>query len=142
MAMIALEAAVANESCAADAAAADLLSVRETARDRTAPAWLTRIKEGIETVSLASVDVAAQARAAGVHPAHASRLFRRCFGASITEHAQTHCVRRALARLGRTDHTLSDIALAAGFYDQSHMTRVFRRVTGITPGAHRVLLAG
>jgi len=43
----------------------------------------------------------------------------------------------ALSGAGR----LSEIALAAGFYDQSHMTRVFRRVTGRTPGAHRTLLA-
>ena len=33
-----------------------------------------------------------------------------------------------------------DVALAAGFYDQNHMSRVFKRVTGRTPGAHRALL--
>ncbi|HET9231683.1 MAG TPA: AraC family transcriptional regulator [Vitreimonas sp.] len=140
-AVIALEAAVAGDGRAVDAATADLLGAREAARDRSAPAWLIRIKEALEAASLASIDVTAEARAAGVHPAHASRLFRRCFGASITEHAQMHCVRRAFARLGQLDRPLSDVALGAGFYDQAHMTRVFRRVTGRTPGAHRTLLA-
>jgi AraC family transcriptional regulator len=141
-AVIALEGAAAGDCRAVDAATADLLGAREAARDRSAPAWLIRIKEALEAASLASVDVTVEARAAGVHPAHASRLFRRCFGASITEHAQTQCVRRAFAQLGQIDRPLSDVALGAGFYDQSHMTRVFRRVTGRTPGACRALLAG
>jgi AraC-like DNA-binding protein len=32
---------------------------------------------------------------------------------------------------------LADVALAAGFADESHMTRVFKRVTGETPGECR-----
>jgi AraC family transcriptional regulator len=51
-------------------------------------------------------------------------------------------VRRAFAQLCQIDRPLSEVALGAGFYDQSHMTRVFRRVTGRTPGACRALLAG
>jgi AraC family transcriptional regulator len=36
---------------------------------------------------------------------------------------------------------LAEAAVATGFADQSHMTNVFRRVTGSTPGALRDLLA-
>jgi AraC-like DNA-binding protein len=32
---------------------------------------------------------------------------------------------------------LSEIALRAGFYDQSHFTNVFRRTLGVTPSAYR-----
>ena len=35
------------------------------------------------------------------------------------------------------DHALSDAASAAGFADQAHMTRSFRRMMGVTPGAYR-----
>lgn len=140
-AVIALESAAARDGAVLNTAATDLLAQQEERASRAAPRWLTRLKDALEAASLANVDIASEARAAGVHPAHASRLFRRCFGASITEHAQTHCVRRALARLAEPHATLSEIALATGFYDQSHMTRVFRRVTGLTPGAHRTLLA-
>jgi methylphosphotriester-DNA--protein-cysteine methyltransferase len=98
------------------------------------------LREELEEFSLSRIDVAARAKKAGAHPAHASRLFRRCYGASITEHAQAQSVRRAIASLA-SGATLSDTALAAGFYDQSHMNRVFQRVTGRTPGAHRAMLA-
>jgi len=33
--------------------------------------------------------------------------------------------------------TLASLALAAGFADQSHFTRAFKRHTGLTPNAYR-----
>jgi AraC-like DNA-binding protein len=36
--------------------------------------------------------------------------------------------------------SLSDVALACGFTDQSHLTRIFSRLVGITPGAWRRVL--
>ena len=39
--------------------------------------------------------------------------------------------------LRKQEKTLSDVALACGFADQSHFTRVFTRMTGISPGAWR-----
>lgn len=138
-----LEAALAGDEAGANAAGEDLLADcgREAPRRSTAPAWLERLKDALDACGLAEIDVAAQARDAGVHPAHASRLFRRCYGCSITEYAQAQGVRRALALLSGRRASLSDAALAAGFYDQSHMNRVFRRVTGRSPGAQRALLA-
>jgi AraC-like DNA-binding protein len=138
-----LEAALAGDHEAVATAGDDLLSAsEEEPRSRSdAPQWLEDLKQNLEEQTLASVRVATKARQAGAHPAHASRLFRRCYGASITEFAQTQSVRRALRSLARLREPLSEIAIAAGFYDQSHMTRVFRRMTGRTPGAHRALFA-
>lgn len=137
-----LEAALAGDLRASKAAGVDLVTATtEHAGRRTAPPrWLVRLQQELEEFALANVDVSARAREAGVHPAHASRLFRQCFDSSITEHAQAQSVRRAYGPLTR-GASLSDVALSAGFYDQSHMTRVFRRVTGRTPGAHRAALA-
>lgn len=137
-----LEAALASDCAAVGAAGADLLAAGAHSVERpNAPAWIERLKQALEETPLAGVDVAAHAQAAGVHVSHLSRLFRRCYGASITEHAQAHSVRRALGPLAQPQLPLSEIALAAGFYDQSHMSRVFRRVTGRTPGACRALMA-
>jgi AraC-like DNA-binding protein len=36
-----------------------------------------------------------------------------------------------------SDLPLSSIALDFGFYDQSHFTRIFRQLTGTTPGMFR-----
>jgi AraC-like DNA-binding protein len=137
-----LESALAGDCHNARTAGFDLVAANDDRpyRHCDAPIWLARLREELEDFSLARIDVAARAKEAGAHPAHASRLFRRCFGASITEHAQAQSVRRAIASLA-SGATLSDAALAAGFYDQSHMNRVFRRVTGRTPGAHRAMLA-
>jgi len=41
----------------------------------------------------------------------------------------------------QAEMSLADIALATGFADQSHFTRAFRRVTGMSPGAFRQLVA-
>lgn len=137
-----LEAALAGDGAAVAAAGADLVAAQAEDRRRAEPPpWLSRLKQELEQASLAAADVAAHARAAGAHVAHVSRLFRRCYGVSITEYAQGHSVRRAIAALAAPDIPLSQVALDAGFYDQSHMGRVFRRVTGRTPGAHRALFA-
>jgi len=108
---------------------------------RKPPAWVKRLRQELEDLPLAKVSVAERARAAGAHPAQASRLFRRCFGVSITEHAHSQSIRRAVEPLACSDMPLSEVALKAGFYDQSHMTRVFRRILGRTPGAQRALMS-
>lgn len=139
-----IEAALANEAAVVECAATDLIAgaPRRPARAAAAPSWLVRLRSELEAYSLAQVDVAERARTAGVHPNHASRLFRRCFGLSITEYAQTHAVRRAIALLSLPEMRLSEVAVAAGFYDQSHMNRVFRRVGARPPGEHRALMNG
>lgn len=104
------------------------------------PQWISRLQEALEDSSLAFIDVRDWALEAGYHPAHVSRLFRRCFGYSISDYASAHAVRRAIGQLASPDITLSEVALAAGFYDQSHMNRLFRRVLGRTPGEARALL--
>lgn len=43
----------------------------------------------------------------------------------------------ACEELSRPDTPLIRIALAAGFYDQGHFCRTFKRLTGITPTAYR-----
>jgi AraC-like DNA-binding protein len=43
----------------------------------------------------------------------------------------------ASRRLVGTRESLSGIAATSGFADQSHFTREFRRLTGMTPGRYR-----
>lgn len=106
---------------------------------RKFPHWLRRLREELAEEGLAAVDVAARAREAGVHPVHASRLFRRHFGQSITAYAQDQAIRRAIARIAVGEAGLAQVAQGAGFYDQSHMCRVFRHRLGLVPGRLREL---
>jgi AraC-like DNA-binding protein len=43
----------------------------------------------------------------------------------------------ATTRLGETDEPIAQIALDAGFADQSHLTRAFKQHTGLTPAEYR-----
>lgn len=65
-----------------------------------------------------------------------TRKFTRQVGISPHAHsvvARLNEVRRQL----RSGAPLADIALAGGFFDQTHMTRHFNRVFGTTPGEYR-----
>jgi AraC family transcriptional regulator len=48
---------------------------------------------------------------------------------------------RAKTLMRRTNQPLAQIARGSGFSDQSHLTSVFRRETGVTPGQFRAALA-
>lgn len=140
--MAVMEAAAARDATGLRTAIADLLAIVRTPLGRGgAPAWLVEIYRLLQDQSLAEINMGEQARARSRHPVTLSRDFRRHFGVTITEHAARQSVRRALVALAHGETDLAAIALDAGFYDQSHMNRVFKRVTTRAPGAHRALLA-
>jgi AraC family transcriptional regulator len=51
-------------------------------------------------------------------------------------------VERAKAMMTSTTERLTEIALACGFADQSHLNRSFRRMVGVSPGVWRRSHAG
>jgi len=59
----------------------------------------------------------------------------------MSEYRRRVRVREAADLLASTDAPLTHVALAAGFADPSHLCRVFKAETGLTPHAYR-LLAG
>jgi len=76
------------------------------------------------------------AETAGLSRFYFLRAFRREVG--VTPHAYLTGRRIAAAKaLLDGDQALSDVALACGFYDQSHFTRAFKGATGVTPGQYR-----
>jgi AraC family transcriptional regulator len=77
---------------------------------------------------------------AGVHPVHLSRTFRRFRGRTLGDYLQELRVRHVCQGLADADRPLVDLSLDAGFTDQSHCTRVFKRLTGMTPGVFRASL--
>jgi len=82
------------------------------------------------------VSVAQLAEAAGLSPFHLIRVFRAQLG--LPPHAYLVQARVNLAKaLLRGPMRLADVAAAAGFADQSHLTRLFKRQVGCTPGAWR-----
>lgn len=75
------------------------------------------------------------ARMVHAHPAHLVRAFSGAFG--IAPHQYVMSRRVDLARRLLLDgRPPGEVATAAGFYDQSHLTRHFKRVVGIPPGRY------
>jgi AraC family transcriptional regulator len=73
----------------------------------------------------------------GVHPVTLAHGFRKAYGCSVGAYLRWLRVARAASELAEADAPLAEIALAAGFADQSHFSNVFRRETGLSPSAFR-----
>jgi AraC-like DNA-binding protein len=72
-----------------------------------------------------------------LNPSHFGRAFRNSFGEPPHEYVIRRRVERAQGLMLSTDASLSDIALDCGLADQSHLTRLFRRIVGESPRAWR-----
>ena len=116
--------------------------VAETARaararsESRAPKWMRPVVDRLDSAdSIPSLgDLAA---IAGVHPSHLARTFRRLLRSTPADYVRRRRIERARRALTETDQAIGEIALDAGFCDQSHFTRAFRRATGATPAAYR-----
>lgn len=100
------------------------------------PAWLTRARDRLAD-SCVVPPLAELAADAGVHPGHLAVAFRRHYGCTPGEFVRGQRVLRACRDLTAGEMPLAEIALAAGFADQSHFTRTFKRLVGVTPAAFR-----
>jgi AraC family transcriptional regulator len=105
--------------------------------DMRAPCWLGTAKAYIGA-NLSDTQTMAQiASAAGVHPVSLARGFREREGLTVGEYVNRARIARACQALSDPGARIADIALDLGYVDQSHLTRVFKNVTGMTPGAFR-----
>lgn len=116
--------------------------VARDAIEKQPPPWLGRVVEILHSGfadSLTTTEIAAQV---GVHPFHLSRVFRRFYRQSLGEYANRLRVEAACRRMSEPEARLADIAIGVGFADQSHFNRIFKQITGMTPGAFRANTIG
>src|SRR5262249_7883642 len=104
---------------------------------RAAPRWLSRARDLLEARPAARLTLAEIAAAVDVHPVHLARAFRRRYGCSVGAYPRPLRLDLAARALSSGDAPVSEIALAAGFSDQSHFSRTFKRTTGLTPAEFR-----
>lgn len=107
-----------------------------------APDWLLRAVEMAEDLANAQgLEIRTVADAVGVHPVHLARGWRRHLRGSPA----------AAIRHRRADHAtqcllhgndLAEAAAISGYADQSHMTREYVRIFGVTPGVFRTAVSG
>ena len=107
--------------------------------EKQIPRWLLQTRDFLHENFAGSFVIEDVARAAGVHPVHLSRVFRQKFGCTVGEYVRRLRVEFANRQIRTTDAPLSEIALAAGFADQSHLNKTFKSFFGLTPAEHRKL---
>jgi len=101
------------------------------------PAWLGEVFRIVHAEYATGIDCRAIAARVGVHPVQLSREFRRAYHVTMTELAIQLRVEHAAHLLRTTQRPLAAIALDAGFVDQSHLAKLFRRHTGTTCARYR-----
>jgi transcriptional regulator GlxA family with amidase domain len=79
------------------------------------------------------------ARLSGLSPDHFVQVFRSALGCTPHQYLVQCRLRHARELIASESHrwSLAEIALAAGFFDQAHLTRHFRRAFGQSPGQWR-----
>lgn len=98
---------------------------------------LLPVAQHIEKHFAEPISMPDMARIAGLSSTHFNRRFRQLLRVTPTEYLRSVRVQAAQRLLATTSHTLAEIAVDVGYTDQSHLTRRFREVTGLTPAAWR-----
>ncbi len=113
-------------------------TVRIAVRPGSLPFWqVKRALAYIETNLESKIAIKDLASSFGISKSHFSRAFRHSLGCPPMTFVCRRRIERVKQMMTSERQRLSDIALACGFADQSHMNRVFRRVEGVSPGAWR-----
>jgi len=107
----------------------------KTDRISTRPRAVTLAVDFIHDNYARELSLSDIAAAAHLSPFHLSRIFKKATG--VTPHQYLLQVRvnsaRSLLTAGAGDRSLAEVAAAVGFSDQSHLTRHFKRMLGVTP---------
>jgi AraC family transcriptional regulator len=110
--------------------------------DRRFPQWLERVRKSLDQRFAEPFKLSEIAAEAGVHPVHLAREFRKHYGSSVGEYLRRVRIEYACRELMGSNAAVTNIAFAAGFADQSHFSRTFKRLCGTTPGKYRASVAG
>ena len=103
--------------------------------ERAAPTWVHAIHRRLcKDTTLGVNDLA---REVGRHPSWFGTAYRNATGERPMETAARFRVEHAARALRETNHSCAYIAHEAGFCDQSHMNRTFRRMLGRAPSEVR-----
>jgi AraC family transcriptional regulator len=117
--------------------------IAETSRNRKRPPtgqpplWLQQAREFIHEQFSDPLTLSIIAKVVGVHPVYLASSFRRYYRQSIGEYLRHRRVEFACHKIHMSDDSLVEIALAAGFANQSHFTQTFKRMTGLSPAKYR-----
>jgi AraC-like DNA-binding protein len=97
---------------------------------------VARVRDYMEAHLSDEVELADLAQLAGLSRSHFIRAFQRATGQTPHVYLMDRRFRAASRLLERGDAP-AEVAAACGFFDQSHLNRVFKARMGVTPGVYR-----
>lgn len=97
------------------------------------PRYIETARDYLRSNFAENVSLSELARLTNLSPFHLLRTFRTRMGVPPHEY-QTQVRVIEAGRLLRQGFSISDAAFATGFFDQSHLSRNFKRIMGMTPG--------
>jgi len=106
-------------------------------RGGLAPWQESRAKNMLAANLDSDIALADLARECGLSASHFARSFRQATGLAPHQWLTRRRIQAAMEMMKDCGKTLAEIATACGFADQSHLTRVFSRNVGVSPGAWR-----
>jgi len=98
---------------------------------------LRRIKEFVDVHISKGIGISELARLVGLSQFHFIRAFKHSVGLSPYQYVLSERISVAKELLSQRDRSIADVALAVGFSDASQLSRVFRKLVGVTPTAFR-----
>jgi AraC family transcriptional regulator len=104
------------------------------------PPWVGQVRDLLHDTPEVKWTLSELGRTLGIHPAHLSRSFPTHFGCTLGHYLRLIKVQWAVTLLFDRTLSLQDIALACGFFDQSHFIRCFKAIMADQPARCRKLL--
>ena len=105
--------------------------------ERKRPIWLDKTIEILRGNFAEPFNLNDLAAFVGVHPTHLARVFRQFERCTIGDYIRQIRIENARNKIISSDESLVEIALNTGFADQTHFSRSFKNVTGMTPNEFR-----
>jgi AraC-like DNA-binding protein len=102
------------------------------------PAWVQELKNMIQDHIDTKVTLKELSKDLDINPSYLSREFSKHFdNLSFGDYMRKQRIERAIELMKDPSYSLTDISYLAGFSDQSHFTRIFKKHNGISPSDYR-----
>lgn len=108
--------------------------------ERRTPKWLDDVKQILHSNFAEPPSLNSLADAVGVHPVHLVRVFRKFQNCTVSEYIRQLRIEQARQKILSSNESLVEIALSTGFADQTHFSRSFKQITGMTPSEFRKII--
>lgn len=112
--------------------------LKQQSSNKKTPKWLAELKELIQDQVDTNLTLNDISRTLDINPSYLSREFSKHFNnLSFGEYIRKMRIEKAVTLIQSSAYSLTEIAYLTGFSDQSHFTRIFKKVTGKSPSSFR-----